>query len=89
MIYSSPRTNIAKSCSVGEVQKVKAKASQSSNVVPSHLADLHQRTVEGMNIGQQKQVAHLLNKSSSVFSENDDIGRMSVLKHRIPPLPPL
>ena len=49
------------------------------NSVPSHLNDLFLRTVEGMNKDQQKQVAGLLNKYSSVFSENDvDIGRTGV-----------
>ena len=67
-----PGTNIAKACSVPEVQKVTANAIQSSNVVSSHLSHLYPRTVEGMNIGQHIQVAHLLNKYSSVFSDNDD-----------------
>ena len=45
---------------------------------------LHQRTVEDMDIDQQKQVTHLLSKYFSVFSKNDDdIGRTGVLKHRI------
>ena len=79
-----PGTNIAKASSVVEVQNVKSKASLQNNV-PSHLSDLYQRTVEGMNKAQQKHVAGLLNKYSSVFSENDnDIGRTGVLQHRIP-----
>ena len=53
--------------------------------MPDHLTDLYKRTVEGMNGEQQNQVAKLLNKYSSVFSENDDdIGRTGVLKHKIP-----
>ena len=79
-----PGTNIAKASSVVEVQNIKSKMPQSKHV-PSHLSDLYQRTVEGMNNEQQKKVANLLNKYSSVFSENDnDIGRTGVLKHRIP-----
>ena len=80
-----PGGNIANAGSVAEVQSVKTKANTSENAVPSHLADLYQRTVEGMNGSHQKQVAHLLNKYSSVFSEtDDDIGRTGVLKHKIP-----
>ena len=80
-----PGTNIANACSVAEVQPVKITANTSESAVPSHLADLYQRTVEGMNGSQQKQVAHLLNKYSSVFSEtDDDIGRTGVLRHKIP-----
>ena len=79
-----PGTNIAKASSVVEVQNVKSKMPKPKHV-PSHLSDLYQRTVEGMNNEQQKKVANLLNKYSSVFSENDnDIGRTGVLKHRIP-----
>ena len=78
-----PGTNIANACSVAEVQSVKTKANTSQSAVPSHLADLYQRTVEGMNGSQQKQVAHLLNKYSSVFSEtDDDIGRTGDLRHK-------
>ena len=80
-----PGTNIANACSVTEVQSVKAKPNTSESAVPSHLADLYKRTVEGMNGSQQKQVAHLLNKYSSVFSEtDDDIRRTGVLRHKIP-----
>ena len=80
-----PGTNIANACSVTEVQKVRSKATPVGKAVPDHLADLYQRTVEGMSSSQQKRVAHLLNKYSSVFSEtDDDIGRTGVLKHRIP-----
>ena len=79
-----PGTNIAQASSVIEVQTVKAKTPPQNNV-SSHLNDLFLRTVEGMNTDQQKQVAGLLNKYSSVFSENDDdIGRTGVLKHKIP-----
>ena len=70
---------------MAEVQEVKSKASPSSNVVPSHLTDLYQRTVECMKSGQHKQVAHLLNRYSSVFSENDhDFGGTEAIKYRIP-----
>ena len=69
---------------VPEVQTVRTKANTCESAVPGHLADLNQRTVEGMNGSQQNQVAHLLNKYSSVFSETDaDIRRTGVLKYRI------
>ena len=71
-----PGTNIAKASSVAEVQKVKSKVCESSRIVPSHLTDLYQRTVVGMDKDQQKRVANLLSKYCSIFSENDDdIGR--------------
>ena len=80
-----PGTNITNACSIAEVQSVKTKANTSESAVPSHPVDLYQRAVEGMNGSQQKQVAHLLNKFSSVFSETDnDIGRTGVLRHKIP-----
>ena len=79
-----PGTNIAQASSVVEVQSVKSKISIPKHV-PSHLSDLYQRTVDGMSKDQQKKVASLLSKYSSVFSENDnDIGRTGVLNHRIP-----
>ena len=79
-----PGTNIAEASSVVEVRTVKSETSKPKHV-PSHLSDLYQRTIEGMNKEQQKKVANLLTKYSSVFSENDnDIGRTGVLKHRIP-----
>ena len=82
-IYSG--TNIARASPVSEVQKVKTSACENTKQVPGHLKDLYQKTVEGMNKGQQRQVAKLLNKYSNVFSEtDDDIGRTGVLKHRIP-----
>ena len=82
-IYSG--TNIARASPVTEVQKVKTSACENNRQVPDHLKDLYQKTVEGMNKGQQRQVAKLLNKYSNVFSEtDDDIGRTGVLKHRIP-----
>ena len=82
-IYSG--TNIARASPVTEVQKVKTSACENTKQVPDHLKDLYQKTVEGMNKGQQRQVAKLLNKYSNVFSEtDDDIGRTGVLKHRIP-----
>ena len=82
-IYSG--TNIARASPVTEVQKVKTSACENNRQVPDHLKDMYQKTVEGMNKGQQRQVAKLLNKYSNVFSEtDDDIGRTGVLKHRIP-----
>ena len=67
-----------------EVQIVRTKANTCKSQVPGHLANSNQRTVEGMNSSQQKQVAHLLYKFSSMFSETDaDIGRTGVLKYRI------
>ena len=58
-----------------EVQSAKSKI----------FSDLYKRIVEGMNKDQQKKVARLLNKYSSVFSGNDnDIGRTRVFKHRFP-----
>ena len=82
-IYSG--TNIATASSVTEVQKVKSSKCEDNRLVLEHLSDLYKKTVEGMNKGQQKQVARLLNKDSAVFSVyDDDIGRTSVLKHRIP-----
>ncbi|MCG8048996.1 MAG: reverse transcriptase domain-containing protein, partial [Candidatus Thiodiazotropha endolucinida] len=80
-----PGTNLAKASSVSEVQKVKPISSRNRKTVPDHLTDLYDRTVEGMNGEQKNQISKLLNKYSSVFSENDDdIGRTGVLKHKIP-----
>lgn len=46
---------------------------------------MYQRAIERVSGDQQNQVAKLLNKYSSVFSENDDdIGKTGVLKHKIP-----
>ena len=64
---------------------MKTSACENNRQVQDHLKDLYQKTVEGMNKGQQRQVSKLLNKYSNVFSEtDDDIGRTGVLKHRIP-----
>ena len=80
-----PGTNIANTCSVTEVQKVRSKATTIGKAVPDHLADLYHRTDEGMSSSQQNRGAHLLNNYSSVFSEtDDDIERNGDLKHRIP-----
>ena len=62
-----PGTNIASACPVIEVQKVRSKATTIGKAVPDNLADLYQRTAEGMSSSQQKRVAHLLNKYSSIF----------------------
>lgn len=78
-------TNIATASSVTKVQKVNSGTLVKCTLVPDHLTDLYERTVIGMDGEQWKQVANLLNKYASVFSENDDdIGRTGILKHKIP-----
>ena len=53
--------------------------------MPSHLSDLYERTIVGMNNVQKKQVEKLLCKYSEVFSKSDsDLGRTGIIKHRIP-----
>ena len=80
-----PGTNLAKSSSVSEVHKVKPTNRQTRKTVPDYLTDLYQRAVEGLSGDQQIQLGKLLNKYSSVFSENDDdIGRTGIMKHKIP-----
>ena len=78
-------TNIAILNPVTDVQRVSKPANTADNTVPSHLKDLYERTVAGMTMDQQKNVAQLLCKYSSVFSESDaDIGRTGIIKHKIP-----
>ena len=78
-------TNIAVLNPVAEVKKVNKTESNVSVSIPSHLLDLYDRTVKGMTVDQQKDVAQLLCKYASVFSESDsDIGRTGIIKHKIP-----
>ena len=78
-------TNIAVLNPVAEVQKVNNTESNVNVSIPSHLLDLYDRTVKGMTVDQQRDVAQLLCKYASVFSESDsDIGRTGIIKHKIP-----
>lgn len=66
------------------VQKVKPTNPQTRKTVPHHSTNLYQRAVEDLNGDQLNQVAKLLHKYFTVFSENDDnIGRTGVFQHEI------
>ena len=80
-----PETNIATLSPVSTVKVMKQVPVSECKKIPDHLKDLYERTVIGMNMEQQGQVAKLLNKYSEVFSKSDgDIGRTGIIKHRIP-----
>jgi predicted aspartyl protease len=70
-----PGTNVAKRSPVQKVENVKISSHQSREL-PSHLQELYQRTVDGMDDTQAKEVAKLLRKYSHIFSTDDgDLGR--------------
>ena len=82
-----PGTHVATASPVTEVQKLKSKSKcvRDNVKVPAHLRDLYTRTIAGLNLDQQRQVANLLSKYSDVFSKNDsDVGRTGIIKHKIP-----
>ena len=82
-----PGTHVATASPVTEVQKLKSKSKcvRDNVKVPEHLRDLYTRTIAGLNLDQQRQVANLLSKYSDVFSKNDsDLGRTEIIKHKIP-----
>ena len=64
--------------------KVKDDGCSQPIAVPTHLQDLYTRTVEGLTTEQCKQVAGLLIKHQSTFSDSDeDLGRTGIIRHRI------
>ena len=82
-----PGTHVANFSTVSSVKPLESKqgSSNNSSQVPAHLNDLYTRTVDGMTKSQAKQVASLLSKYSSTFSENDsDLGRTGIITHKIP-----
>ena len=82
-----PGTHIANFNKVASVENVKQDAVHNacSTTVPDHLVDLYNRTVEGMSEQQANEVANLLTKYASTFSENDsDLGRTGIISHKIP-----
>ena len=80
-----PGINKTKASPVSKVKTVKELATIKNTNVPDHLAELHNRTVEGMDSNLQRQGANITKSYSSVSSETiDDIGQISVLKSRIP-----
>jgi len=76
-------TNLATLCLVNEVKSQTVSHKPTQNV-SEHLQELYNKTVVGMDQRQQKDVAKLLTKYASVFSETDvDIGRTGVVRQRI------
>ena len=84
-IYSG--THVANLSFVAKVKEVKSEAREIpvSKQVPEHLQDLYQRTIQGLSNEQCSQIAKLLIKHESTFSENDeDLGRTGIIRHKIP-----
>jgi len=80
-----PGTHIATASQVTEVEPVALNVKRPcSRNVPAHLQDLYERTAEGLDPKQRKDVASLLKKYADVFSDGDsDIGRTGIIKHKI------
>ena len=52
--------------------------------MPVHLKDVYNRACEGLSKDQCLQVANLLKKHASTFSNSDtDIGRTGIIRHKI------
>ena len=76
-------SNVATLSPVDEVSTLN-KLSTSCHVVPTHLEDLYERTIVGLDKTQAAAVAKLLRKYAHVFSENEhDIGRTGIIRHKI------
>ena len=59
-------------------------AAPSKQVLPDHLRDLYQRSVDGLDPARQTQVCTLLCEYSDVFSKGpQDLGHTEVIQHRI------
>ena len=80
-------THVANLSFVSSVSPMKCKMEErdSSRQVPEHLRELYEKSIKGLSAEQCKQVAKLLIKHESTFSENDaDLGRTGIIRHRIP-----
>jgi len=59
-------------------------AAPSKQVLPDHLRDLYQRSVDGLDPARETQVCTLLCEYSDVFSKGpQDLGHTEVIQHRI------
>ena len=57
---------------------------EDSSKIPEHLQDLYQRSISGLNPGQQRQVCNLLCEFSDLFSQGQhDLGKTDAIQHRI------
>lgn len=76
-------TLLANLSPVEETKRVYS-ADTAPKCLPAHLNDMYERTVVGMQLTQRREVARILTKYASVFSEtDDDIGRTGIIRHRI------
>lgn len=81
-----PGTHVANLSFVSKVvepaQKVCSKTEM--KLVPDHLAELYERAVTGLTAKQCDEVAKLLIKHKTTFSESDsDLGRSGIIRHKI------
>ena len=79
-------TYVADLSFVSSVHNLKMKELRSSTQanIPDHLKEPYGRAIHGLTSEQCKQVAKLLMKHESTFSESDDdIGRTGIIRHRI------
>ena len=82
-----PGTHVANLSFVSSVYNGQPKHRQDSKHVqiPSHLTDLYERTTAGLSQEQCTEVAKLLIKHNTTFSESDDdLGRTGIIRHKIP-----
>ncbi len=82
-----PGTHIANLSIVSKVHDVKGKVpdKQTPGNIPSHLQDLYGKATVGLSQKQCVEVATLLSKHKTTFSESDsDLGRTGIIRHGIP-----
>ena len=82
-----PGTHIANLSFVSSVyeKQTKHRLNSKSLKIPSHLIDLYERSTTELSPQQCEEVAKLLIKHKSTFSESDDdLGRTGIIRHKIP-----
>ena len=80
-----PGTHVANLSFVSSVNNGQPKHRQDSKHVqiPSHLSDLYERMTAGLSKEQCTEVAKLLIKHKTTFSESDDdLGRTGIIRHK-------
>ena len=80
-------THVANLSFVSNVRQIKPKQISLPILrqVPVHLKQLYEKTIQGLSLDQCNQVAKLLIKHESTFSENDDdMDRTGLITNRIP-----
>ena len=82
-----PGSHVANLSFVETVSRVKVQPDKISYAkqMPAHLQDLYERSIQGLTHQQCQDVARLLIRHASSFSESDsDLGRTGIIKHKIP-----